>query len=97
MAEGIIEECVSLAKVKGIHLDSNEVMENLILISQKSDGQLISTYMDILNKRQTEIESLNLEIAKIADEVGHPELVKNTRILGQLILIKSNLINYKSL
>ncbi|MDO1512379.1 2-dehydropantoate 2-reductase [Maribacter confluentis] len=97
LAEGIIEECVSLAKVKGIHLDSNEVMENLILISQKSDGQLISTYMDILNKRQTEIESLNLEIAKIADEVGHPELVKNTRILGQLILIKSNLINYKSL
>lgn len=96
LAEAIVEECVSLAKVKGITLDRNEIMESLILISQKSDGQLISTYVDILNNRQTEIESLNLEIAKIADEVGKPELVKNTKLLGQLIQIKSNEINNKS-
>lgn len=97
LAEGIVEECVSLAKDKGIALERSEIMENLVLISQKSDGQLISTYVDILNNRQTEIESLNLEIAKIADDMGQPELVKNTKLLGQLIQIKSNKINSESL
>ncbi len=95
LAKEIIGECVSLAEVEGIFLDKKEIMENLMLISQKSDGQLISTYVDILNKRQTEIESLNLEIAKIAEEVGQAELVKNTRLLGQLILTKSNETNSK--
>lgn len=97
LAEIIIKECVSLAKIEGVFLDENEMIENLMLISQKSDGQLISTYMDILNKRETEIESLNLEIAKIADKIGQPELVKNTRLLGQLTQIKSNEANSKNL
>lgn len=34
---------------------------NYILISRKSDGQLITTYLDILNQRETEIDSLYLE------------------------------------
>ncbi len=96
LAEVIIEECVALSKIKGINLDKDEIIENLILISQKSDGQLISTYMDILNNRRTEIESLNLEIAKMADEMGQSELVKNTKLLGQLIQIKSNEIKIKT-
>lgn len=97
LATIIIEECVSIAKIQGVFLNKKEVKENLLLISQKSNGQLISTYMDILNKRRTEIESLNLEIAKIADEIGQPDLVKNTRLLGQLVQIKSNEMNAKSL
>ncbi|MEM9361747.1 MAG: 2-dehydropantoate 2-reductase [Bacteroidota bacterium] len=91
IAETIIGECVSLAKLQGVHLDENNILESLLLISQKSDGQLISTYVDILNKRQTEIESLNLEIARIADEMGQPELVAKTQMLGQLIQAKSSL------
>lgn len=95
LAKEIVAECVALAKLKDIFLDVNEIMEKLILISQKSDGQLISTYVDILNKRQTEIESLNIEIAKMADEVGQHELVKNTRLLGQMIQVKSKGSNTK--
>lgn len=90
LAREIVKECVALAKTQEVFLDTSDIMENLILISQKSDGQLISTYVDILDKRRTEIESLNLEIAKIATEAGQSELVKNTSLLGQLIQIKSN-------
>lgn len=86
----IIDECASVAELQGVILNRDEVKANLLLISQKSDGQLISTYMDILNQRQTEIDSLNLEIAGIADQLGRPELIKNTSLLGQLIQIKSN-------
>ena len=91
LALTIIAECVLIAELQGVFLDKEEIKENLLLISQKSDGQLISTYMDILNKRPTEVESLNLEIAKIADEIGRPELVEKTRVLGQLIQIKSTI------
>ncbi|MEM1339008.1 MAG: 2-dehydropantoate 2-reductase [Bacteroidota bacterium] len=91
MAVTVIEECVAIAKLQGVLLDSGEVKEKLLLISQKSDGQLISTYMDILNNRRTEIESLNLEIARISEELGQPELAKKTRVLGQLIQLKSTL------
>ena len=89
LAVEIIEECVMMTETQGVILDAKEILGNLLLISQKSDGQLISTYMDILNHRPTEIDSLNLEIARIAHEIGRPELVKKTRFLGQLIALKS--------
>ncbi|MEM8939540.1 MAG: 2-dehydropantoate 2-reductase [Bacteroidota bacterium] len=90
LANAIIKECVSLAHVLGVHLDESEIEESLILISQKSTGRLISTYVDILNNRRTEIESLNLEIARMADEIGKPDLVTVTKLLGRLILLKSD-------
>ncbi|AEM71627.1 2-dehydropantoate 2-reductase [Allomuricauda ruestringensis DSM 13258] len=89
LARTIIEECVSLAQRQGIDLDCDTIEKNLMLISQRSDGQLISTYVDILHNRRTEIESLNLEVAKLADDLGIPETVTHTRLLGELIQLKS--------
>lgn len=91
LAKTIIRECASIAHLQGVNLDENAMFENLLVMSQKSDGQLISTYMDILNKRRTEIESLNLEIAAIGRELGRPELVQKTEVLGQLIQLKASL------
>ncbi|ASV28993.1 hypothetical protein CJ263_01415 [Maribacter cobaltidurans] len=96
LAKDIIEECVVLAETQGVLLDTEEILENLLLISQKSDGQLISTYMDILNHRQTEIKSLNLEISRIAQEIGRPELVQKTKFLGQLIELKSKITHLEN-
>ncbi|WP_318309246.1 ketopantoate reductase family protein [Flagellimonas crocea] len=89
LARTVIDECVSLAQKQGINLDSDTIEENLMLISQRSDGQLISTYVDILHKRRTEIDSLNLEVSRMAKELGVPETVKHTRFLGELIQLKS--------
>ncbi|TRX58845.1 ketopantoate reductase family protein [Fulvivirga sp. M361] len=91
LARVVIRECVSLAQKQGVHLDHNKIEENLMLISQRSDGQLISTYVDILNQRKTEIESLNLETARLADEMGIPGLVAQTKLLGELVQLKANL------
>tara|TARA_R110002049_G_scaffold47793_7_gene138022 strand:- start:1538 stop:2452 length:915 start_codon:yes stop_codon:yes gene_type:complete len=90
-AKIIIEECVALSKKLNIELNQNDIEEHLMLISKQSNGQLVSTYQDIQNKRKTEIESLNLEIARLANEIGVPELVTNTRLLGELIQLKSNI------
>ncbi|MDW7694592.1 2-dehydropantoate 2-reductase [Flammeovirgaceae bacterium SG7u.111] len=91
LAKIIIGECVALANQYKIELDPKEIEEKLILISKRADGQLISTYEDIRNRRRTEIESLNLEISRLADEIGMPELVTNTKLLGEMIRIKSKI------
>ena len=91
LARKIIGECVDLAREKRISLDKQAIEEKLLFISKKADGQLISTYVDILNNRRTEIESLNLEIARMAEEIGQPELVPQTRLLGEMIQVKSEM------
>ncbi|SMO94697.1 ketopantoate reductase family protein [Gracilimonas mengyeensis] len=91
LARQVISECVVLAREYEVELDQEEIEEKLLLISERSNGQLISTYEDIRKKRKTEIESLNLEIARMADEIGKPEMVNKTRLLGEMIRLKSEI------
>lgn len=90
-AQIVIKECIAIAQTQGIELIENDLVENLMLISKRSDGQLISTYVDLQNKRKTEIESLNLEIVNIAKEMNMVNMVTNTRLLGELIKLKSQI------
>nr|WP_321356414.1 2-dehydropantoate 2-reductase [uncultured Draconibacterium sp.] len=91
LAKTIISECIKVANKRGVKLEQKEIEEKLILISQRADGQLISTYEDIRNERRTEIDSLNLEIARLAEKMGIREQVNNTRLLGEMIQLKSTI------
>ena len=91
LAQTVIGECIALAEQYAIDLDRDDLEEKLLLISKRSDGQRISTYEDIRNNRRTEIDSLNLEMARLADEAGRPELVTRTKLLGEMIRIKSEI------
>ncbi|MBO9635563.1 MAG: 2-dehydropantoate 2-reductase [Chitinophagaceae bacterium] len=91
IARRVIAECIEIAAAEGISLHADEVEASLLQISRSSDGQLISTYQDILNKRETEIETLNLEVAAIAKRLHKQHLVRETRLLGELTLLKSKL------
>lgn len=93
IAKRVIEECVMIAREKGIRLETDEVVEKLLFISKSSDGQLISTFQDILNKRQTEIETLNFAIVDIAKKLNKKELVRETKLLGELTKLKSDFSN----
>jgi 2-dehydropantoate 2-reductase len=90
IAKRVIEECTAIANGNGISLPADEVVESLLLISKTSDGQLISTLQDIKNKRKTEIETLNFEIVNIAKKLNKEDLVKETRLLGELTKWKSD-------
>ncbi len=91
IAEAIIAECVQVAQALEIKLDPQNLLEQILKISQISDGQLVSTLQDIRKQSQTEIASLNLEIANIASTLS-PEIdVKNTKLLGELVQIKSSM------
>lgn len=91
IAKRVVGECVEIAQTKGIRLAVNEVIESVLLISKTSDGQLISTLQDINNKRKTEIETLNFAIVDAAQALDKVSVVKETRLLGELTRLKSNL------
>jgi 2-dehydropantoate 2-reductase len=91
MARRVVRECVAVANQQGMGLTEEEVLASLLAISRASDGQLISTLQDIRNKRRTEIDTLNLAIAGIATTLGREDLVKETRLLGELTKWKSEL------
>ncbi len=86
----VIRECLLVAREHGIHLTEEEIVQNILSISEMSDGQKISTYQDILNKRETEIDSLNLEITRLAQRLGNVA-VPTTSLLGELIKLKSSI------
>jgi 2-dehydropantoate 2-reductase len=90
IAKRVINECLVVARMKGISLNADEVVENLLLISRSSDGQLISTLQDIRKGLPTEIDTLNFEIARIAKEFGIENQVKETSLLGELTKLKAD-------
>ncbi|WP_128547065.1 ketopantoate reductase family protein [Larkinella soli] len=91
LARRVIGECVEVANAAGVALNADEVTESLLLISRSSDGQLISTLQDIRNGRPTEIETLNLEVARVAESLNLGHRVSQTRLLGELTKLKSDL------
>jgi 2-dehydropantoate 2-reductase len=89
LAAEVVRECVALTDRLGLGLSEHELMEQLLLISKRSDGQLISTLQDIRLGRLTEIAFLNLEIARIAASLQPRLAVPKTELLGKLIAAKS--------
>lgn len=91
MARRVIAECTAIAREKGVEIGEGEVVDSVLTISRLSDGQWISTLQDIRNKRPTEIDTLNLAIARMAESIGREGDVPLTRALGQLTQLKSNI------
>lgn len=89
IARTVIEEAIAVASGVGIELSPDELMEQLMLISRRSSGQLISTLQDLLAGRETEIDFLNLAIARAGAELRPPIDPKITRILGELVRARS--------
>ena len=90
IAKTVIRECLTVALHYNIQLTEDDVLQNVLMISKASDGQKISTYQDILYKRQTEIESLNFAVAAAGIQAGNID-VPTTSLLGELTRIKSEL------
>jgi 2-dehydropantoate 2-reductase len=89
LAREVVRECVTLTDRLNLGLSESELMEQLLLISKRSDGQLISTLQDLRIGRQTEIEFLNLEIARVAASVQPSVELPRVELLGNLVLAKS--------
>ncbi len=91
LAREVIGECVALTDRLGLGLGEGELLDQLLLISGRSDGQLISTLQDLRAGRPTEIESLNLAIARAGAALEPPLALPRVELLGRLVAAKSAL------
>lgn len=94
LAQKVISSCLAIAGKAGVHLEQQEIETGLINISKASAGQSISTLQDINNGRQTEIDTLNFEIFRIAQQQGMETTANEILLLGELIKLKEK-INLK--
>jgi 2-dehydropantoate 2-reductase len=90
LARVVVTECVAVAERQGVILDEQSVMNQVLQISSGSN-HLISTLQDIRNGRPTEIDCLNLEVARIAASLEPNVLVPKTELLGKMISAKSRI------
>lgn len=93
LAQEIVDECLVIAHNLGIKLSAEEIMQQLFAISKKSEGQLISTLQDINSGRETEIDYLNLEIARLGETLIPAIKASTTKALGEIVKMKSKLRN----
>lgn len=89
IARTLMKEANAVAAGIGIRFEEQELIDQLLLISRRADGQLISTLQDLKAGRETEIDVLNLEIARTGAGLQPPVDAKITRLLGKMILAKS--------
>lgn len=89
IAAGVVGEGVTLAGRLGLDLQESELMDQLLQISARSDGQFISTLQDLRAGRPTEIESLNMEMVRIAGALQPPLELPRIELLGRLIRARS--------
>lgn len=90
LAREVVMECVTLTDKLDMDMSEGELMEQIVRISKGSDGQLISTLQDIRAGRETEIDFLNLEIARVAASMEPPIPLPRTELLGKMIVVKSS-------
>lgn len=90
LARQLVRECLMVTQELDIDLDEAELMSQIAAISTRSDGQLISTLQDIRRGRQTEMQYLNLEIARIAATMQPALHLPKTELLGKMVVAKSN-------
>jgi len=91
LAREIVAEGVALAERHGAVLDGAEVMTQVLAISESSQGQWISTLQDLKSGRPTEMEFLNLELARLASAAEPKVDLRRTELLGRLVAEKSRL------
>lgn len=89
LAREVVRECVELTDRLGLGLSGAELLEQLLLISRRSDGQLISTLQDLRSGRPTEIAFLNMAIARVAESLEPAMQLPRVALLGQLIQAKA--------
>jgi 2-dehydropantoate 2-reductase len=89
LAGEVVSECVALTDRLSLGLGEAELLDQIQLISQRSDGQLISTLQDLRAGRQTEIASFNLEIARVAAALEPSLALPRVELLGHMIVAKS--------
>lgn len=86
IAHEVVRECVALTERLGLDLGEGELMEQIRWISRTAGSQLPSTVQDLRHGRPTEIDALNLAIARVAAAQRPALALPRTELLGRLVV-----------
>lgn len=89
LAVQLVDECLTVTDRLGLELDGRGLLDQILAISRRSDGQLISTLQDIRRGRETEMQYLNLEIVRVAAAMRPALRLPTVEWAGQLVVAKA--------
>lgn len=65
---GLIKEAIEIAKIYNLEFDYSDILNSIINLAIRQPDAHTSMYIDIKNKRKTEIDSINGAIVRIAEK-----------------------------
>jgi 2-dehydropantoate 2-reductase len=77
-AESIVEECVGVARMEGMHFDKERVLEMVRSIAEKTSQNTSSMLADIIRGKATEIDSITGYVIGLGRKHGVPVKVNET-------------------
>ncbi|NLY09139.1 MAG: 2-dehydropantoate 2-reductase [Tissierellia bacterium] len=69
-SEKLVKEAVSVFNAQGLNLDANSEWEHVLAVAKATGANCSSMRADVLNKRKTEINSINGAVASLANDMG---------------------------
>jgi 2-dehydropantoate 2-reductase len=80
VVEMIIDECLSVAKEEGYFFSKISVLESILSVASRTFMNTSSMLQDLLNRKQTEIESINGYVIRLADKHDIPVPINKTLV-----------------
>ena len=78
LVERIVDEVVAVAAAKGVEITAADILHTREMALRAPVENYVSGAQDMMNKRKTEVESLNGAIARYGKELGVPTPVNET-------------------
>jgi 2-dehydropantoate 2-reductase len=89
IAKQVIYEVSDVARAKGINISREKALEHVMKVTRSVPEHVPSMVLDIINKKKTEISSLNEAVVKEGKELGIPTPI-NGMIVNIIRTIEKN-------
>ena len=89
IAKQVIYEVSDVARAKGINISREKALEHVMKVTRSVPEHVPSMVLDIVNKKKTEISSLNEAVVKEGKELGIPTPI-NGMIVNIIRTIEKN-------
>jgi 2-dehydropantoate 2-reductase len=96
LSKQAVKEAIEVAKAKNIHFKEEDIFDEVIKVAKKTGKNLSSMHQDILNKKNTEIDSINRAIVELGKKYKIKTPINKTLTYLIKIIEEKNRRDYKN-